>query len=239
MAARKPEGLRADPQPGLFAAVEVADAVLAAVAELRLEEDRPGARDEAESFLVAAYGRMFRCFKAIRDLAAPPVSDAASALTLTRSLVSIAARSMWIAKPEHAVVRAARFHQWYLSFLEEERTTIKGLREHGFKVEETLAQAVERRRTELKKRHVKPMPSDRALLEELGLARVYARVHRPGSEATHYSLGSALLGFAEGPRMGQLEDRSVALEQPDFDGAELALVWASSSTGRFSRRADR
>lgn len=33
--------------------------------------------------------------------------------------------------------------------------------------------------------------------------------------------------------MGQLEDRSVALEQPDFDGAELALVWASIVYGAF------
>ena len=225
--------LRAEPQPGLLAAVKVADAILSAVAELHFEGDGPRADDEAESFLVAAYGRMFRCFRAIRDLAAPPVSDAASALTLTRSMVSTAARSLWIAKPEHAVVRAQRFDQWQLSFVEEERATIRGLRKQGFRVDEALEQAVERRRLELKQKRVKAMPSDRRLLDEIGLANVYDRVHRPGSEATHYSLGSALLGFAEAPRLGRLEGRLVVLEQPDFDSAELALIWASIVYGAF------
>ena len=47
--------LRAEPQPGLLAAVKVADAILSAVAELHFEGDGPRADDEAESFLVAAY----------------------------------------------------------------------------------------------------------------------------------------------------------------------------------------
>jgi hypothetical protein len=45
---------------------------------------------------------------------------------------------------------------------------------------------------ELEARSVAALPSDRALLEELGLAEFYARVYRSGSEHVHFSVKYAI-----------------------------------------------
>ncbi len=60
---------------------------------------QPAIQDEAQSFLVSAYGCTYRCFSAIRELAARPRCDADDALVLTRSLVSIVAVSLWSCSP--------------------------------------------------------------------------------------------------------------------------------------------
>lgn len=76
--------------------VAVVDEVLEAVLQ-RAAAQELDISDEARAFLAMAYGRAFRCMVAIRNLAAWPTCDADHAFVLLRALVSMVARSLWIA----------------------------------------------------------------------------------------------------------------------------------------------
>lgn len=56
--------------------LEVADQILTWVEESLPASPGVEARDRNDSLLCAAYGRAYRCFKSLRDLAAPPRYEA-------------------------------------------------------------------------------------------------------------------------------------------------------------------
>lgn len=219
----------------LDAIVTAVDAILAAV-ETSLST--PAVEDEAQSFLVSAYGRAYRCMRAIRELAAPPRADADHALVLTRSLVSTIARSLWLAAPEHGADRAYRFLQWQYRYALDERFTLVDLCRQGFEPEPEILGKVRAAVRRMKEAGIEPMPGDRQLLKVLGLAPLYARVHRLGSDITHFSLGSAVDGFLDPVTPGMLEGRSVALQHPQPDRAAYALALAAISYGAFLEKSE-
>jgi hypothetical protein len=87
---------------------------------------------------------------------------------------------------------------------------------------------------------VPPLPSDRELLDTLGLGTFYARVYKLASEVVHYSIGSALDGFlVEGfPDRLTGSGGRVALDIRDDDRAEEALALAAIIYGEFLERCE-
>ena len=194
--------------------------------------------DEARSFLLVAYGRAYRCLVAIRNLAAWPTCDADHAFVLLRSLITLVARSLWIAEPDDAVERESRFNRWGLSSAIERKKMLEDSARLGFGVgpgaiEQVLA-AIERSEAE----GIAPMPPDEQLLYQLGLAPFYPRAFRVASDVSHFSLGSAMHGFTEAITLNSPQERSVGLRQLRPDHAEEALALAFIVYGEFLQRSE-
>jgi hypothetical protein len=218
----------------LDALVAVVDEGLEAVRSTPLE---PAIEDEAQSFLVSSYGRAYRCMSAIRALAARPRCDADDALVLTRTLASITAVSLWVVQPEHLADRRYRILQWKHKWAVERLRTQERLVEVGSPIGPAALEQ-SRRWVEKYKEVVEAIPDDRRLLQDLGLPVLYAKVHRLGSDVTHYSFGSAAGGFTEAITPDVLEGRSVALEHPQPAEAVEVLAYATITYGVFLSGSD-
>jgi len=225
----------ASDKAGLTELVASVDRILEAVAT---DPPAPAVEqgDEARSFLVVAYGRAYRATRSVRLLAAAPNCEADDAIVVCRTLVSVVARSLWLAEPEHLADRAYRFLQWRCCYAHDERFTLVDLRRQGFEVDRELYDQVGRAAKSMK--GVEPMPGDRALLKELGLSHIYAQVHRRGSDVAHWSLGSAADGFIGPVTPGVLEGRTVPLQNPQPERAALVLAFAAITYGTFLERCE-
>lgn len=222
-----------DSPPELSALVAAADQLLGTVASAKAE---PVVRDEAQSFLVAAYGRTFRCMRAIRDLAAWPRCDADDAFILARSLVSTVAVSLWLAAPEQPSERAYRFERWRHSFAIERARTLAAWERVGLEFDPAALEQARSWMAKAKAAGIEELPSDGQMLRELDLELIYARVHRLGSDIAHFSLGSAANSFQRPITPHVLEGRTVALDDPQPDDAQEALAVAMLTYGPFLAR---
>jgi hypothetical protein len=212
---------------------KAADTLLAWV-----EETAPGApgvapRDRNDSLLCAAYGRAYRCFTSIRELAGRAEPD--DALILSRSLLSIALRSLWLTAPDNAAERKLRLQQASLSYFEELKKMVTEEQAAGLEVQITAAE-IQESINRLRAADVAAMPNDRDLATSLELDAAYTTVYRPGSDTTHYSIGSALDGFLElttAPNVGP-----VSLQKPEPQRADEALAKAAIVYGVFLHLSD-
>lgn len=210
------------------------DLILEAVEKATEDSPGPAPRDLTDAFLGAAYGRAHRCMRSIRELAGRGEAD--DALILTRSLLTIVARSLYIVEPDDPKERERRLASWRLSWGEQALRILDDLSAAGFEPiddRERIAGIVETERAQ----GVQPLPNDRDLLAGLGLAAYYARVYRPASDVVHYSMGNALGGFAEYPDHIEGGGR-VMLKRPDADRAEEALGLATIIYGEFLERCE-
>ena len=199
----------------------VADAILAQIKSNTVEG--VSVRDVNDAILVAAFGRAYRCSRSIRELAGRGEAD--DAFVLTRSLVSIVARALWLATPDDLTERERRFdrgrHDWAVWAAKTGRDLAS--QGFGFDVDPDRAQAIADR---LAARDVPDLPDDRSMLASVGLAQIYPRVHRLASDVVHFSLGSALDSFLEWPERAGGSGGTVSLEKPDRDRAAEALTLA-------------
>jgi hypothetical protein len=81
-----------------------------------------------------------------------------------------------------------------------------------------------------------PLPSDYDIAKELNIIPFYTRVYRPGSDVAHYSIGSALDGFAELTHEELIG--SVSLEMPDPERAADVLIRAALTYGMFLEKSE-
>jgi Family of unknown function (DUF5677) len=208
--------------------------MLEAVEKATTTSPGPAPRDLNDAFLGAAYGRAYRCMRSIRELACRGEAD--DALILTRSLLLIVARALYLVEPEDPAERERRFASARRSWAREALHTLDDLAATGFEPaddREPLAHIEEAE----KARGVPFLPKDRQLLTDLGLSAYYARVYRLASETVHYSLGSALHGFAEYPDPVS-GGGGVLLKNPDGERAEDALALAAITYGEFLERCE-
>lgn len=194
--------------------------------------------DEAQSFFVAAYGRAYRCMIAIRNLAAWPTCDADHAFVLTRSLVSLVARSVWLVAPDDTTERADRFRRWQLDSAIERRTMLRDWNRLGIDFAPEALEQIEEFVERAKAEGVQPMPPVQQLLQHLKIEQLYGRAYRPASDVAHFSLGSAVHGFTEAITLGDVENREVGFRQLRPDHAEEALALATIAYGEFLQRAE-
>ena len=209
--------------------LEVANTLLSWV-----EESLPGSagvevRDRNDGLLVGAYGRAYRCFTSIRELAARHEAD--DAWILARALLSIALQSLWLVQPEDLDERERRFRRAGLSYFLRRKTIAAEEQAAGVEVGELTPERFQKSIECLEAEGLAPMPNDHDLAVALDLKGCYTRVYRGGSEMAHYSIGAALDGFLElthGVGIGP-----VALQKPDQARAEDALAFAVITYGVF------
>ena len=182
------------PPTSLVRLCAVVDKTLAAVEEAATNPPAP--RDLNDTFLGAAYGRAYRRMRSIRELAGRGEAD--DALILTRSLLLIVARTLYLVEPDTGQRGERRLAGWRLAWAKEALHTLDDLVAAGFEPDddrdriEGIVYAESARGTA-------QFPKDRDVLKSLGLSDYYARVYRVASDDVHYSIGSALGGFLEYP----------------------------------------
>lgn len=136
------------------------------------------------------------------------------AMILTRSLLSMTLRAVYVDEPTEPDERRRRFLQYQAMHLQDLERTAAGHEElgleHGVEMD-VVAEAI----TEIKSAKIGGFPNDTELCRILKLEPFYFRVFRPGSDAAHFSLGIALDEL--------LEAESVELEQGNLEVADEVL----------------
>jgi hypothetical protein len=199
---------------------------------LRLVEDKAPAGVTSyhrnEQLLGATFGRAYRCFRSIRDLAAI-YAEADDALVLTRALVVITLRSLWLIKPEDVDERDARSDRVTLAFLRQALKQARELDALGFDLD-VDSKDLQTRVHESEAKGVPAMPSELDMARELGLDVLYSRIYRSGSDVGHYSVMSALQGFDQTAWDGEtLDGVPIRFREGVPDEAEQVLVMAMVS----------
>jgi hypothetical protein len=209
---------------------EVADEI-AGLVETNLPSS-PGVptRDVNDELLCAAFGRAYRCFRSIRDLAGRHEAD--DALVLTRTLLVIGLRSLYIVLPEDRIEREQRWRSSGLTAMRAELTSTAEQKRAGFDVADRDVDRVRSMVARLEQAGVKPLPPEEQIAKAVGFGPFYPRVFRPTSAVAHYSVWSALDGYIK------LGVPAVSLDLPAPDRAEEALELASVVYGAFLEKSD-
>lgn len=212
----------------LTRAVATADAILDLVA--REAPAGVTSRDRNDQLLVLGFGRAFRCFRSIRDVAAVH-AEADDAYALTRALFVILLQSLWIATPEDPEERLRRGRAIELAGLVQIRKQTRSMAELG--MGPPAPAAVDRRIEELQAAGLRPLPPDEVIARELGeeIIALYAHVYRTASDVAHYSLFTALQGFAVTDIDAQMPEGfdgvRVRFQDGNLKRAEEALILAT------------
>lgn len=222
------------PPQSLVRLCAVVGAMLEAVEKATSTSPGPAPRDLNDAFLGAAYGRAYRCMRSIRELACRGEAD--DALILTRSLLLIVAQALYLVEPDDQAERERRLASARRSWAREAVRTLDHLAATGFEPADNRERIADMEE-EAKAKGVPPLPSDRQLLANIGLRAYYARVYRLASDVVHYSIGSALHGFAEYPDP-ESGGGGVLLKNPDGERAEEALALAAITYGEFLERCE-
>jgi hypothetical protein len=209
--------------------LEVAERLLGAVRSAWIEhcEQEGGIAhtDESDRQLLLAYVHAYRRFRAIKRLAEDEHPSPEAVMVLTRSLVSVTHRALYLVSPDDPEIREARRKRFFLLGVREELTYLEGIVDEVPAVRPTLELA--RESVRLRGEEFKAagwsldrpiFPTDEQIAKELGFPAHYAEVYRPGSSDTHYSVFSAAGGFAdlegETPTIALLGDDINELMQP-------------------------
>jgi hypothetical protein len=162
------------PPPSLLRLCTSVDVILAAVEQATTTSPGPAPRDVTDTLLGAAYGRAYRCMRSIREFAGRGEAD--DALILTRSLLSIAARSLYVVQSEDARERERRQASWRRTWAEDALRALDDLAASGFAPQEEEHARIARIASTDQARGVPRLPNDRDLLRAVGLEVYYARV---------------------------------------------------------------
>jgi hypothetical protein len=149
-------------------------------------------KDHAESLLVAAYGRMYRCFSSVRGRAGPPRYEADDARILTRALLSTAVQSLWFVAPDDPAERHCRQRSATLDYWIKQRKIAVEEQAAGNDVgdgPERLARNIE----VMKADGVAEQRNEHDFSVALNMKAFYTRVYRTGSDTAHYSIGARRL----------------------------------------------
>lgn len=185
-------------------------------------------RDRNDQFLVLAFGRALRCFRSIRDVAGVH-AEADDAAVLTRALLAMTLRAVWLAIPDDPEERLRRARALELDSIRQLRTQARSLERLSLDPGIPAA-ALDERIAELERLGVARVPPDEVIARELGDEAIYARIYRTTSSAAHYSLFTALQGFDASNIEGEIESLNgirIRFLDGDPSRAEEALVLAA------------
>ena len=165
---------------------------------------------------VHAFTRGYRCLRSVRELAGRGEGD--DAAVLTRALVALTLRYLWLARVDDADERASRFRQMLRASATERAKLGEELLdlEH---VDDDVAGGIEafrgnvtRFRTQaeqLERDGAGPMLDDKAIALRLDrdlnpeyerfFELIYARIYRTTSDVAHYGLAAALADYTHNP----------------------------------------
>jgi hypothetical protein len=222
-----------------------ADEVLQLVRTRMPLTDGPTVRDWNDRLLVAAFTRAYRCLRSTRRVAGTGEAD--DAAVLTRALVALTLRYLWLTRVDDDDERRVRLRLLVRKWARERATLGEELIDLGYLPDDTAdarhareaiaafrAQANEFVREELGR-----MPDDCTIAKSLDreleptsprlFELIYARIYRTTSDVAHYGLGTALTGIARRPA----DPGALTLEQPDERRAADALGLALVTYGAF------
>jgi hypothetical protein len=218
-----------DEQPNL-SEIEVADEILALVRGRSIGGVRG---DTSGMAILGTHLQATRRLSHIRDLAF--YGAGAEAFILTRSLLSMVARVLWVDKPGDPAERRDRFHRWWKQNVQEDIREQESLQKLGVDVDTELVEL----REELGQLEDVDggFPSDRQLLEDeqLGLGPYYSRVYMPASGHVHYSLRSAV----EEVQAANRTHEDLDLDRRDYELAKEALRLAILTYGFFVEQSEK
>jgi hypothetical protein len=160
--------------------------------------------DESDRQLLLAYVQAHRRFRAIKRLAEDEQPSPEAVMVLTRSLVSLTHRALYLVSSDDPDVRDERRKRFFLLGVREELTYLQGIVDEVPAVRPTLElvrESVRLREESFEEAGwslARPIfPTDEQLAAELGFPAHYDEVYRSGSGDTHYSPFSAAGGFAD------------------------------------------
>jgi hypothetical protein len=215
----------------------LADRVLELV-RTRVPAATPQVRDWNDRLLLEAVGRGYRCLRSIRELAGRREGE--DAAVLTRALVAVTFRYLWLAVVDDKTERSDRFRRLLRKGANDQATAGEELLDLGHILEEggdEFRRSVEdlrRQADEFKQQGVGLLPPDGAIAMTLDrdlqptqprfFELLYARIYRPTSDVAHYGLSSAIAGYPASPG----DPGELSLERADDQQAAemlgLALV---------------
>jgi Family of unknown function (DUF5677) len=217
---------------------EIADRVLELVRQWAPGDAGPPARDWNDLLLITAFTRAYRCMCSIRELAGRGEAD--DAAILTRALLALTLRYVWLARVDDEDERNDRRRRLTLRWASDRATLGEELEDLGY-FEAGTAAPFRATAEQLERECVRRMPDDAAIAKrldrELGLEEprflelVYARIYRTTSDVAHYGIGAALEGFAALPSAADLG--VLPLHHPDEERAAEALGLALVTYGVF------
>jgi hypothetical protein len=168
-------------------------------------------RDDCDRWLLLGWVVGFRRFRSIVREAEDPFPSAESMMVLNRSLVSLAHRTLYLVQSDDPRERHERLLRWMLVSYLQQRKFIQALLNSGDErfrpMLDPIERAVDALTTELNTAGVtwtderQIFPTDERIAQLLKLTPHYEDVYRDGSGDMHYTVFSALSGYAvlEGP----------------------------------------
>ena len=200
----------------------VADEILELVGQSAPGEPGVETRGQNDRLVVAAYGRVYRCFDSIRRLAAEGAAD--DALVLARALLATALTSAYLVQPGEADERQARLRRAILTYVEGRKRFAEEMRAAGLDTDapEELDErrAAARRRCQAAPRRERP--------RRFTGPRPFLHAHLPHGLQGH-PLRDRLDGFLERTpeEFGAELKGTVSLELPDQEKANEVLLMAA------------
>jgi Family of unknown function (DUF5677) len=213
---------------------ELADEVLELV-RTRLPGTTPQVGDWNDRLLVEAFARAYRCLRSVRELAGRGEAD--DAAVLTRALIALTLRYLWIARVDDEDERDDRLRRLLRKWATDRATLGEELIGLGYIPDDEMSAEQLRqhvatfrgRADTFRDEGVGPVLDDRATA--LALDRdlrpeaprffelIYTRIYRTTSDVAHYGIGTALAGYPRNPdQPGEL-----CLEKIDDERAADAL----------------
>jgi hypothetical protein len=212
---------------------ETADRVLDVAREWAPQERPPQVSDWNDQALVVAFGRAYRCLRSVREVAGR--GEAEDAAVLTRALVALTFRYLWLGRAEGEAERRERLQRLRRRYATDRAVFGEELEDLGYMPRGTSAE-FRVVADGLRDAGVLGMPGDQQVATQLDqdlhpevprfFELTYARIYRAASEVAHYGLGALLRGFLVPPLAG--EQGVVVIDRRDDEGAAemlgLALV---------------
>jgi len=215
-------------------ALSLANAILGLVEEAAQSSPGVPTRDRCDVILLAAYGRAYRCFRSIREIAARGEAD--DAMVLVRALLGLMLRAVYIVQPDAPEERERRLAQWIGKSRRDQRAMLQELKALGYEfTDDDLRKADE---LAADKAWAGTLPGDKRLAEELELTQFYSHVYRSASDATHYGIFTMLEGFETPPQSVSGEGASVSLDKVDRSRAADSLMLGITVYGAFLENTD-
>lgn len=231
----------ADPVPpnsearvSLEDALSLANAILGLVEEAA--ESSPGVptRDRCDVILLAAYGRAYRCFRSMREVAARGEAD--DAMVLVRALLGLMLRAVYIVQADAPEERERRLAQWIGKSRRDQRAMLQELKALGYEFTDDDLRKADALVAD--KAWAGTLPGDKSLAAELGLSQFYSHVYRSASDAAHYGIFTMLEGFETPPQSVTGEGASVSLDKVDRPRAADSLMLGITVYGAFLENTD-
>jgi hypothetical protein len=196
--------------------LEIADRLLELVRARAPEAVRPQIRDSNDLLLVHAFLRAYRCLRSVRELAGRGEGD--DAAVLTRALVALTLRYLWLACVDEVAERRRRFRMMLRASATERARLGRELLDLGH-VDDNVAGGIEVFRETVERfsaqadrfegEGVDVMLDDRAIAlrldrdlqpqQERFFELLYARIYRATSDVAHYGLPTALADYTRNP----------------------------------------